>query len=141
MENKLLTSYYSSPILKNISLKKIAISRGVPKWFKPDALYLPLAPSWEIIRLKDEAEYRRRYKNEILDKLDARKVIDTFKEGAVLLCWEPTGKFCHRNLVSEWIEIETGIVVPELSLSMALFSDQRESEENGQKDRQGRLFF
>lgn len=134
---KLFTSYYSSPWLKETPLRKVAISRGVPKWFKPDAVYLPLAPSWKLVHINDEAEYKRRYKIEVLDRLSAMKIVETFRDGAIFLCWEPAGKFCHRQLVAEWIESTTGIVVPELSLTLLKIPKKEEPP----ADLQGRLDF
>lgn len=125
---KLFTSYYSSPLLKKVSLKKVAISRGVPKWFTPDVIYMPLAPSWQLIRISDETEYTRRYQAEVLDKLDANFVLSQFQDGAILLCWEPVGKFCHRRLVAEWIQKNTGIVVPELSLENIKETEKEEKQ-------------
>ncbi|MBQ7240345.1 MAG: hypothetical protein IJS56_02790 [Bacilli bacterium] len=46
-----------------------------------------------------------------------------FGEEIILLCHEPPGLeinkeyFCHRRLLADWIELETGIVIPELSIN------------------------
>jgi hypothetical protein len=61
----------------------------------------------------DEAAYREEYQK-ILDKLDPQEVFEYLGENAILLCWEPPGKFCHRRLVAEWFERELGVEVPEL---------------------------
>lgn len=48
---------------------------------------------------------------------------EKFGEQIILLCHElPSNKinkehFCHRRLLADWIELETGIIVPELSIS------------------------
>jgi hypothetical protein len=34
----------------------------------------------------------------------------------VLLCWESPEQFCHRHLVSKWMEYETGMYVPEVKI-------------------------
>ena len=45
-----------------------------------------------------------------------------FGDEIILLCHELPGleinkeHFCHRRLMADWIELETGIVIPELSL-------------------------
>jgi len=57
-------------------------------------------------------EYRAAYQ-EILDRLDPRKVYQELGEDAILLCWEKPGEFCHRRLVAEWLERELGVEVPE----------------------------
>ena len=46
-----------------------------------------------------------------------------FGEDIILLCHELPGleinkeHFCHRRLLADWIELETGIVIPELSIT------------------------
>lgn len=46
-----------------------------------------------------------------------------FGEEIILLCHENPGKelniehFCHRRLLADWIELETGIIIPELSIT------------------------
>ena len=54
------------------------------------------------------------YYDEILNMLNPRKVFDEIGENSILLCYEKSGKFCHRRLVADWIEKELGIEVPEL---------------------------
>lgn len=91
----------------------VAISRGVPRWYK-GRTYMPLAPSWALIKVRDEAEYTRRYKIEVLARLDPRKVADDLGADAVLLCWERPGEFCHRRLVAAWLKETLGMDVLEL---------------------------
>lgn len=55
--------------------------------------------------------------NELIDTLNQR-----FGEDIILLCHELPGlkinkeHFCHRRLLADWIELETGIVIPEISI-------------------------
>ncbi len=90
----------------------VAISVGVPPWYH-GRRYMPLAPDRAWLRLP-EAEYRPLYAARLAG-LDAHEVVANLGEDAVLLCWESPGEFCHRRLVAEWLERETGIVVPEVS--------------------------
>lgn len=60
----------------------------------------------------DEKQYEEQYRERVLSKLDPQKIYDTLK-GQVLLCWEEPGEFCHRRIVSLWIEENLGIEVPE----------------------------
>lgn len=63
------------------------------------------------LRLKDLNPY------DFLDILNKN-----FGDEIILLCHELPGleinkqHFCHRRLMADWIELETGIVIPELSL-------------------------
>jgi hypothetical protein len=77
------TSYFA----KAASLPNaVAISQGIPKWYT-GARYKPLAPSWEMIHLKDPELYKKRYYQEVLSKLDPEKVASDL-EGCILLCHE-----------------------------------------------------
>ena len=61
-----------------------------------------------------------------LKKLNVYEFMDTLKQRfgdeIILLCHELPGlelnknHFCHRRLIADWIELETGIIIPELSL-------------------------
>ena len=63
------------------------------------------------LRLKDLNAY------DLLDILNQK-----FGEEIILLCHELPGfelnkdHFCHRRLLADWIELETGLVVPEISI-------------------------
>jgi len=60
-------------------------------------------------------EYEKRYKEEILSKLDPHKIYNMFKNN-VLLCWEGERTHCHRRLIAEWIQENVGIEVPEWNI-------------------------
>ena len=108
------TSYYQ----KAGSLPNaVGISQGVPKWYT-GALYKKLAPPWEIVKIENEATFRRLYQEMVLSNLNPVHVADDL-EGKVLLCWELPGQFCHRRLVAEWLEKNLLIEVPELDVPKA----------------------
>ena len=93
--------------------KAVAISRGIPPWYTGKRC-IDLAPSWELLKVKDPEEYERRYKDEVLSKLHPLHVLAALEEDSILLCWEKPGEFCHRRLVAEWLEKQFHIEVPEL---------------------------
>jgi len=85
--------------------------------------YRKLAPKydwwkkWHDERLS-ENWYNNMYQQTVLDKLSARDVYDDLHrlgENVVLLCYEESGQFCHRNLVADWFE-ENGFRVQEYRL-------------------------
>jgi len=93
--------------------KAVAISRSVPKWYTGER-YVSLAPaSWKLVKEAREDVFRAQFLQQ-LEQLDAAFIVSYLGEGAILLCWEEPGEFCHRRVVAEWIERETGLVVPEL---------------------------
>lgn len=61
-----------------------------------------------------------------LKEIDAFNLINLFSykfgEEIILLCHEFPGislnkeHFCHRRLLADWIELETGIIIPEVSI-------------------------
>ena len=94
----------------------VGISLSAPSfWNGPD--YPKLAPSSHLLyAIKsgtiDEIEYEKRFRKEVLAKLDPMKVYEDLKDN-VLLCWEPAGEFCHRRIVAAWIHENLGVEVPE----------------------------
>jgi hypothetical protein len=97
----------------------VAISRGVPRWFKGKR-YMPLAPSRELLDANDPKRFDREYTKQ-LKALDPREVYADLGPDAVLLCWEKFNVRCHRRQVAEWLEAALGIEIPEVG------HDRRES--------------
>ena len=98
--------------------RAVAISRTRPRGWT-GRIYEPLAPPWRLLAEAlsgeiDEEEYTRRYREEVLSKLDPAAVRADLGEDAVLLCWERPGAFCHRRLVAGWFEEKLGVSVPEV---------------------------
>lgn len=114
---QLFTSNYSK---KGRDPKAVSISAKAPSYFY-GRWYLYLAPSWEIINgIKyggwTEADYTKAYLDLIINErnLTPERVADDLEDGSILLCYEPDdGSFCHRHIVAEWIESNTGIIVKE----------------------------
>lgn len=119
------TSYFSSKLWHGKNA--VAISRGIPEWYK-GRVYKALAPSWDLVRINDTEEYTRRYRNEVLNRLDPKKVYKDLGDDAILLCWEKPGDFCHRRIVAEWLENELGIIVPEILATRKDMEDRRTKE-------------
>ena len=109
----------------------VAISQGVPRWYK-GRRYLPVAPPRWLLKAKDAELFDREYRNQ-LEALDAKQVVGDLGPDAILLCWESFNVRCHRRLVAEWLEEKLGIVVPELDHERSesiLFSEQPSKWDN-----------
>lgn len=107
-ETRLFTSNYRSAGRHALA---VAISRGVPVWFR-GRHYDPLKPPRSMLRLSGAA-FARVYTDQVLSKLDPHRVVEELGDGAVLLCWEAPGRSCHRRLVAAWLTRSTGHPVPE----------------------------
>jgi hypothetical protein len=90
----------------------VAISRGVPRFYK-GRRYMTLAPPAWLLKAKDPELFDREYRKQ-LESLDANQVAQEIGPNAVLLCWEAFNVRCHRRLVAEWLEERLGIVVAEV---------------------------
>ncbi len=67
-----------------------------------------------------EDQYIKSYYETRLKNLDAKELLnilnDKYGEEIILLCHEKVDEFCHRRLIADYIELETGIYVPEVSV-------------------------
>lgn len=119
VDSDMATIYTGCFFLKYHNALKVSIARSAPKCFKGRSLEA-LAPSMGLLRdykagKVSVEEYAERYRGETLAQLDRDEVAryihdicDYFgpADSVVLCCWERPGKFCHRQLVGEWLGIE-----------------------------------
>ena len=80
----------------------------------------------DVMRLKEYIEYRKVIEDEYiksyydirLKNLNIEELLNIFynKFGSdiILLCHEPVDEFCHRRLIADYIELNTGIYIPEI---------------------------
>jgi Protein of unknown function, DUF488 len=90
----------------------VAISQGVPRFYRGKRYMLLAPPRW-LLKAEDPELFDREYRKQ-LESLDAKQVAEDLGANAILLCWESFNVRCHRRLVAEWLEARLGIVVPEL---------------------------
>jgi len=114
---KLYTSYYARDAKHP---NAVSISASAPNYFTGRRMP-ELAPSWDLLNAYKEGkisadEYTVWY-FQLLEhrKLDPHKVVEALGDGAVIMCYEVPGAFCHRKLVAKWISDLTGIEVVELA--------------------------
>lgn len=106
---KIFTSYFAKSAKHP---RAIAISVGVPSWYDGDR-YPELAPTRPTLKMLEQ-DYTRVYLGNILSRLDPIQVANDLGDGAVLLCWEKPGEFCHRQIVAKWLRDGAGIECEEL---------------------------
>lgn len=120
------TSYFGKMRSFPPNVIPIAICGGIPDWYK-GLWYKKLAPKWEFFRVwkqtHDNDYYIRNYNALVLNELSANRVAadiqlmlpyETREQmtssvwcsedvHVALLCYEKPGDFCHRALVSVWL--------------------------------------
>lgn len=83
----------------------------------------------DVLKVKEYMAFRKQIENEYiasyyetrLRDLDVYELLNIlsskFGDNIILLCHEPIDEFCHRRLVADYIELMTGIYVPEVEVS------------------------
>lgn len=113
----------------------VSIARGKPRYYAGIEHELKsLAPTQDLLQdfraeVITEKEYVVQF-NAMLANLNVNDVINelhqkTGGEEPVMMCHCSTKHFCHRHLVAEWIEKETGGVVQEMDLGAVKRADGR----------------
>ena len=60
--------------------------------------------------------YIEEYYKSVLSKLDPEKIYEEL-DNHILLCYEDNNEFCHRHIVSAWLELLLGVEVPEIKIN------------------------
>lgn len=81
----------------------------------------------DITKVKEYLEFRKKIEDEYiksfyeirLKDLNVEELLyilkEKFGDNIILLCHEPIDEFCHRRLLADYIELKTGIYIPEVS--------------------------
>lgn len=123
------TSYFEKLRKMPKNIIPIAICAKVPDWYT-GLQYKKLAPKYEFFNKwkqdHNNEEFVKCYKEQVLDQLDAHKVINELYEmlpepynmlwkmvncpcwenpyvSIALICYEKPSDFCHRHLVADWL--------------------------------------
>ena len=113
------TGYYSKvKDYKKAGYTVVSISRTDP--FPVDGKLLMLAPEEKTLTAYkyhwiNEEEYTIEYLEQ-LENIGIKNIllaIHSFGENVVLLCWEAPNKFCHRHILSDYINKNSKLNVKE----------------------------
>lgn len=117
----IFTSYFSN--IRNIGdLVPISIALYSPKWYN-GIKYSKLSPTSDILyQYKKDGNiesYKIKFKI-LLNNLNCSNVVEELyflskNKNIVLLCYERPEKFCHRQIVSEWLN-NNGFCCKELKI-------------------------
>lgn len=75
------------------------------------------------LRRQIEDEYIKSYYETCLKELNIDELFEDlrnrFGDKIILLCHEEIYKFCHRRIVADYLELKTGISIPEIKVSQS----------------------
>ena len=104
---------------KGFSCEALYPSRSLLEWYKfksneLDTWYAETKDAEEFIKRRKviELQYEQSYYEDVLSRLDPKSVAKNL-DGKVLLCYEKSGRFCHRHIVAKWL-INNGYKCEEL---------------------------
>ena len=113
---------YDGPAYKKLAPRLVTYTTYAEKYaellaLKKDALNVK---KYVELRKQIEDEYIASYYEKRLKNLNVEELLTTlenkFGDNIILLCHEPVDEFCHRRLVADYIELETGIYIPEVKV-------------------------
>lgn len=105
----------------------ISIAIGDSKSFVVPRKMKVLAPSWKLLKeyrsgIISEDQYIERFmkKLSLLDPYKTVQALGRLTKGLepLLLCHCSKSEFCHRHIVAEWLEQETGMIIEELGMGL-----------------------
>lgn len=111
---------YFGPAYKKLAPKLVTYLPYAEKYQKLIELKSDVLKVKEYLELRKqiEDEYIESYYNLRLKNLDVEELLITlynkFGDNIILLCHESVEEFCHRRLLADYIELKTGIYIPEI---------------------------
>ena len=111
---------YFGPSYKKLAPKLVTYMPYSMKLQKLNELKKDLSKIKEYLEYRNqiEDEYIKSYYDIRLKDLNVDELLNTlynkFGSNIILLCHEPVDEFCHRRLIADYIELKTGIYIPEI---------------------------
>lgn len=120
---KIYTSYFAkAAILRKAGIIPIGIALWPPRFFRGTSMK-QVAPRRYMLNDKlTDAEYEAMYRNDVLRLVDARGFIADLERASqgmdvALCCFEKPGDFCHRHILAQWLNEQTGVKVREFGVA------------------------
>ena len=113
---------YFGPAYKKLAPKLVTYTPYAEKLEELEKLKEDVSKLKEYVEFRKqiEDEYIRSYYDIRLKDLDVKDLLyilnEKFGNDIILLCHEPIDEFCHRRIIADYIELETGIYIPEVSV-------------------------
>lgn len=97
-----------------------SISNSVPKYFNIPKIKI-FVPSWQIVNdykmnIINESKYKELYTKQ-LEKIDFIAIYNhmiNYKQIPIFLCYEGKNKFCHRHILSDYMNNTGMFIIQEL---------------------------
>jgi len=102
------TSFFSEFVKgkKNNFDNLVSVAVSTPSWFKGEIID-ELKPLWSMVSgyktNGDETKYATKYMTLLYKRLDALEMIEKLNN-KTLVCFEESGKFCHRHLIIKFLK-------------------------------------
>ena len=112
-------------------LVPVSIAGNAPDYYQ-GIQFKTLAPKyswwkeWHDKKLSNDW-YKEKYQETVLNQLNPKVIanrLNAFGENVVLLCYEKSGEFCHRQLVAGWLR-EANVPVQEYMIGGSLRDKSR----------------
>lgn len=113
---------YFGPSYKRLSPRLITYEPYKEKYDELIKLKSDITKLKEYLELRKiiEDEYIKSYYETRLKDINLNELLyileKKFGNNIIFLCHEPIEEFCHRRLFADYIELETGIYIPEISV-------------------------
>ena len=110
---------YYGPAYKKLAPRLVTYTPYAEKY--EELLSLREMQEYMAMRKQIEDQYIESYYETRLKELDVLELLDILQQKfwnqIILLCHENIEEFCHRRLVADYIELKTGVYIPEVSVS------------------------
>lgn len=119
---KIYTSYFgNSKQLHSANVEMIGIARYKPRFFNGFNIVAVAPKPFMLNDEMSEAEYVSHYEKLVLEPLDIPKFVETLKSmgggrDVALCCYEKPGQFCHRHLLSGWLNEKANLGIKEFGV-------------------------
>lgn len=116
---EIYTSYFGKiGQLRMSGIIPICIARGIPRFYGGHAIQSVAPYSWMLKDGVTREQYVDAYFNKVLANVDPVSFLQECEKlsggkDVALLCYEKPDDFCHRHLLADWLEDQTGISIKE----------------------------
>lgn len=111
---------YYGPSYKKLAPKLVTYIPYAEKYKELSKMRKELL-EYKKMRKAIEDEYIKSFYDIRLRNLNVMELLsilrEKFGDNIILLCHEQPEEFCHRRLIADYIELKTGIYIPEISVS------------------------